>query len=261
MNLENVFKSITEKLMIDFNFASSEIKHNFSKGHVREIELASQFLDKYMPKNIGITRGEIISSNNEVSNECDLIFYEKNGCPFLLDKEGYRIIPIEFVYGVLEVKSNLNSSELLDSYNKISTVKKFKKEAYSSRFVDIKPTTLAYGKEWEIFPTTGFIFAYNSIKLTTLKDRLTELQKDTDLHNRIDSVWVLDKGMIINYNSTADSIPELPSNETILRCVNSENPLMMFVVHLQSIFQSGILQPKFLIQKYLKHVEFGKFSD
>ena len=47
----------------NFEAVSAEVSHHLSKGHVREVEIAEQFLRKYLPQNIGIGRGEIVAAN------------------------------------------------------------------------------------------------------------------------------------------------------------------------------------------------------
>ncbi len=258
MDLQSIFKSIAEKLAIDFRYASSEIEHRSSKGRVRELEIVEQFLQKYLPKTIGISHGEIVSSDGNTSNESDIIIYETRTCPYLLDKTGYQIFPIECVYGVIEVKSMLNSAELEDSFNKISKIKKFPKIAYEPQEGVIKKYSKLYDKEWEYFPTVGCVFAYDSIDLLTLKKKLEELQKDVPIDERIDSVWVLNKGMVINWEDSTQKINHTPSGQSRLRAVVSDNPLLLMTIHLQQLFQSGWM-PRFRLHSYMKDVVYGNF--
>jgi hypothetical protein len=260
MDLQTIFKSIAEKLAIDFRYMSSEIEHKASKGRVREIELVEQFLRKYLPATIGISHGEIATTTGEVSNECDVIIYESRTCPILLDKSGYQIFPAECVYGVLEVKSLLNNHELEDAFAKISKVKRFPKMAFEPQAGAIINTTNLYDKEWSYFPTVGFVFAYDSIDLLTLRNQLGSLQKDLPLNERIDSVWVLNKGMIVNWDDSTSKINHTPNSKTRMRAVVSENPLLLMTIHLQQLFQAGWM-PKFKIQEYLQNVNYGNFLE
>ena len=258
MDIQSIFKSIAEKIAIDFRYASSEIEHRISKGRVRELEIVEQFLQKYLPKTIGISHGEIVSTNGNTSNESDIILYESRTCPYLLDKTGYQIFPIECVYGIIEVKSMLNSNELEDSFNKILKVKKFPKIAYEPQEGAIIHYSNLYDKEWEYFPTIGCVFAYDSIDLVTLKNNLEELQKDVPIYERIDSVWVLNKGMIINWEDSNIKIHPTPTSQSRLRSVASDNPLLLMTIHLQQLFQSSWM-PRFKIHSYMKDVVYGNF--
>lgn len=260
MELEAIFKSIAEKLAIDFKYMSSEIEHRASKGRVREIELVEQFLRKYLPAFIGISNGEIVATNGEVSNECDIIFYESRTCPFLLDKSGYRIFPVECIYGILEVKSYLDNTQLENELGKISKVKKLPKIAFEPQAgATIKSVSL-YEEKWPHFPTVGFVFAYDSIDLVSLRSHLDKIQENRPLNERVDSVWVLNKGMIVNWDASELKVNHTPTSKTRLRAVASDNPLLLMIVHLQQLLQSGWM-PQFKIQDYFQKATYGNFLE
>lgn len=80
VNLDDMLTSISKRMLIDFNDITSQIEHRGLKGQAREV-IVREFLSKYLPKQLGIARGEIISSNGEVSREQDIIIYDKLKCP------------------------------------------------------------------------------------------------------------------------------------------------------------------------------------
>ena len=250
MNLENVLRSINKKMLIDFDEISSEIEHRGSKGKVREKEILKEFLTRYCPCNIGLSDGEIISTDDQVSPQTDITLFEKNSTPALLTKEGYQVFPIECVYGVMEVKSFLDKAQLQDSFEKIKRIKKMPKLAYEAQRGPVIQSTTLYDKEWPYFPTLGFVIAFDSLDLKTLKSHYLDLIAGHPPEQQIDSVWVLKKGMLINYNPTTNMIEMAPSSKTFPRSVSSDNPLMLLTIHLQSLLASGWM-PKFMIANYL----------
>jgi len=66
--------------------------------------------------------------------------------------------------------------------------------------------------------------------------------------------------MIVNWDEEVSLINHTPTPKTRLRAVESENPLLLMVVHLQQLLQSGWM-PKFKIQEYLKEVKYGNFIE
>jgi hypothetical protein len=63
MDLESVLRATAEKLKIDFDLVSKQIKHSSSKGRVREAELVEAFLRPHLPRNVDIAHGaEIVAS-------------------------------------------------------------------------------------------------------------------------------------------------------------------------------------------------------
>lgn len=253
MNLENVFKGINKKMLIDFEEISSEIEHRLSKGQVRELEIVNEFLTKYVPGNIGIAHGEIISTDGLISPETDIILHEKFSTPFLLKKEGYQVLPIECVYVVIEVKSFLDQAQLIDSFKKIKYIKQMPKRAFEEQRGPLVRSTNLYDKNWKFFPVIGMVVSFTSIDLRKLKKALNEIHSEIALEHRIDSVWVLDKGMLVNASDTIDIAPSCKSN---LLAIASDNPLMSLTVQLQSLLLSSWIS-KFRLKDYLENAEFG----
>jgi hypothetical protein len=133
--LRTVLASVANKMLADFN-ASSVAKHSGSKGTVREAQLLSNYLRKYLPRNvIAEHSGEVVAANGAVSGQCDIVIVDPSTPPFW-DDEDYRIVPAECVYGVIEVKSSLDASELRKAWKQIARVKALPKTALPSR-----PTT------------------------------------------------------------------------------------------------------------------------
>ena len=260
MDLTRLLKSIAEKLDADFTYLSSEIEHRPSKGRVREIELVEQFLAKYVPGTIRIGHGEIVATSGDVSSESDIIFYETRTSPVLLEKTSYQVFPIECVYGVLEVKSSLDRRELEDAFKKITKIKSLPKVAYLPQSGPIVRSSTLYGREWAYFPTIGSVFAYDSIDLITLRKHLDELHANVPFHQRVDSVWVLKKGMIVNWSDSDGKVHPAPDAKTRLRAVRSENPLLLMTVQLQQLLLAGWM-PTFNLMNYLPDAVFGAHAE
>jgi hypothetical protein len=71
--LRTVLASVANKMLADFN-ASSVAKHSGSKGTVREAQLLSNYLRKYLPRNvIAEHSGEVVAANGAVSGQCDIV--------------------------------------------------------------------------------------------------------------------------------------------------------------------------------------------
>lgn len=117
-SLEETFKAIAKKMMVDFEGISTQLEHKGLMGRAREIAVVNEFLTKYLPKQLGIATGEIVSSEGSVSKQMDIIIFDNFKSPLLLREEEIHILPIESVYVVIEVKSNLNGAELEDSVKK-----------------------------------------------------------------------------------------------------------------------------------------------
>jgi hypothetical protein len=154
---------------------SENIQQKGARGTQRESILAN-FLRAYLSRNVEILhQAEIVTGDGGVSPVHDLVIVD-NSAPLLQDFDRHSIVPIEYVYGVIEVKSKLTGPQLREDCEKIRKLK-----------------LLASG-EFQIF---GIIFGYDSIDLKTLGLRLIRwCEEQESLDTDPDSVWILDKGIL-----------------------------------------------------------------
>jgi hypothetical protein len=67
--------------------------------------------------------GHILNAKDEISRQCDLVIYDAFNCPPLFVEDGYQFFPVEAVFGVIEVKSVLDSKALGECVENIRSVK------------------------------------------------------------------------------------------------------------------------------------------
>ena len=65
------------------------------------------------------------------SRQVDIIIHDKFLTPYLVDMKDTKIVPIESVYGVVEVKSTLTKEELRKCVKNIESVRKLEKKTIS----------------------------------------------------------------------------------------------------------------------------------
>lgn len=70
-----------------------------------------------------MTKGEVITQKGERSHAIDIIIYDAVNCPVLYAGRT-SILPIEGVYGIIEVKTSLSKAEFVDAASKIASFKK-----------------------------------------------------------------------------------------------------------------------------------------
>ena len=69
--LKNIFDNLEQSLFNDMNI---RIEHNLEDGKYREY-LVKNVLEKIIPSKYSITNGFIIDSDNNISDEMDIIIY------------------------------------------------------------------------------------------------------------------------------------------------------------------------------------------
>ncbi len=166
------FILIEEQMIKDFE-RSASIKHPGDKGNSRE-NFIRNFLTTsgYLPKKYAVSEGSshIISATGHTSDQTDLLIYDALNTPKLLSLDNIQFFPVETVYGVIEVKSNLNSKEtVFDALNKIKSFKGLKRSKTSSKKLGGLTITTDASEGF------GIIFAYDSsLKWKTLIEYVEE---------------------------------------------------------------------------------------
>lgn len=188
------FMLIEEQMIKDFE-RSISIKHPGDKGSSRE-NFVRNFLTKsgYLPTKYAISEGSshIISTTGHTSDQTDLLIYDALNTPKLLSLDNVQFFPVETVYGIIEVKSNLNSKDtVFDALNKIKSFKQLQRSNKSTRNIG--------GLTIKTDATQGFgiIFAYDSsLKWKTLFEYIEEFQKENSPSVWPNLVVVLNQGTI-----------------------------------------------------------------
>jgi len=260
MKLESILQAAADKLKIDFNLVTAEIKHDLSKGRVREAELVEELLRPHLPGNVAIVQGaEVVCPSGETSNECDIVIYDRNATAFI-DKSVYKVIPIEAVYIAIEVKSDLDSKEMTDASQKIQKLKSMKMIACGNLPIGTRSTKV-YGQDWNFFPIIGFVFAYKSMSLPSVLSCARGLNDAAERWAGIDGVWVLDKqGAILNWSDERDEILYASDSDGRLSIISGANPLLSMLVTLQ-MWCLNSWMPKFDLLRYVDPASFGTITD
>lgn len=187
-----ILKSVAKRMRADFE-QSQNFNHSGEAGASREL-IIQHFLSSYLPAHVeAVHNVEVIAANGDVSPQTDIIIIDR-GAPSFTTLQGFRIIPNECVYGMVEVKTKLDATQLADACNKISKLRRMPKTAYRPISGVIPRTTKAYGKTHNYFPTSGMIVAFNSLSLETIGNHLVNWCQSRSPSEWPDSVWVIGKG-------------------------------------------------------------------
>lgn len=130
--LRSAFSAEQEVLAVQLKLSSKSITHDGVMGEVNEQHFI-QVLRKYLPKRYAIDHGIVIDSNGATSDHIDIIIFDNQYTPTLLDQHAHRFIPVEAVYCVLEVKPTINKSYLEYASKKAESVRTLERTSISIR--------------------------------------------------------------------------------------------------------------------------------
>ncbi len=149
-----------ENTLLDRFKQAGFVQHAGDKGENRE-KILREFLSEHLPKRYGVTKGEILTKHGKRSHAADIIIYDAENCPVLYVGET-AILPVEGVYGIIEVKSTLSKTELVDALGKIESFKNLAPQDLSiiqtREYVTLHRPTRPFGA------VLGFQLGSNSLK-------------------------------------------------------------------------------------------------
>lgn len=208
MDIQKVFREISKKLFHDFSI-SAQISHNGNIGTYRENALKEFLENGRLPKRFGIGTGEIVGHISNVSRQSDLIVFDQlDNIPLLYDSQ-IQVYPIDCVYGIVEVKSQLSKTKLFEGLENIKSVKQLSpKDNITKKFMFMSETT-PRPKPF------GFIFAYSlsGNSLDSLVKNLKEWEEKNAPEFWPNLIIVLGEGII--YHSPKSSFSKAIFSESI----------------------------------------------
>ena len=124
--LQDAFALEQELLQVQLKLSSESIAHSGTQGDVNEDHFIA-ILRRYLPKRYEVDRGIVIDSVGSTSDQIDVIIYDNQYSPTLLDQHKHRYVPAEAVYAVFEVKPTVNKVYLEYAGGKAKSVRKLKR--------------------------------------------------------------------------------------------------------------------------------------
>ncbi|MCU0693227.1 MAG: hypothetical protein MUF54_17685 [Polyangiaceae bacterium] len=152
--LREAFEAEQEVLRLQLELSAKSITHSGVMGAVNERHFI-EVLRSYLPNRYAVADGIIVDSNGATSDQIDVVVFDRQYTPTLLDQQSHRFIPAEAVYCVLEVKPTLNKEYIEYAGAKAASVRKLERTSV--------PITHAGGEHppRPLFPITAGIAAAN----------------------------------------------------------------------------------------------------
>ncbi len=121
--LTDAFALEREVLYKKLKLSSSSVTHDGMLGEVNENHFI-ELLRRYLPARYSVESGIILDSNGKTSDQIDVVIYDRQYTPILLDQKNHRYILAEAVYAVFEVKPTCNKDYLEYAAKKAESVRK-----------------------------------------------------------------------------------------------------------------------------------------
>lgn len=200
------YNNVSREIFVD---KAGSLIHPGEFGMYRE-KMVSELLKPFLPTKLAVGTGFIITHQNHISTQCDIIIYDKENTPIIENGE-QRFFPIECVVGVIEVKSVLSKSNLKEALQKLSNIKALRSDISSrnpyvykdGNFTSFDPKENVKDQIATFLICERFDFDYTKNKNDIFKDIYGDIDKSL-YHNMVlslkDGVCLYHDGKkIINY--------------------------------------------------------------
>lgn len=209
--LEREFIKHQRQMLLDFE--NSGDMHNPRDVGTRRERILRSFLSAtgLLPSRYAVSELSlrVASTTGHISNEIDIGIYDAFDS-ITLKKEGdvYQVLPVESVYGVIQVKSRLTKAELKSGLENIASFKTLRRKQLSLR------PGLHVGSERINHDGFGILFAYDSdMSWQDLAREIEAFAKEAKTSELTNLVFVLNKGFFMlgqsDSNTTAITNSEL----------------------------------------------------
>ncbi|HCE0435334.1 TPA: DUF6602 domain-containing protein [Acinetobacter baumannii] len=178
--LEREFLYHQADLIVSYN-RTKELKHPRDMGNARENILRNFLINSgTLAKKYGVsdTSIRVVSREGHLSNEIDIAIFDPDENITLMNRENaYEVYPVESVYGVIQVKSNLIKKELISGLKNLRSFKKLNNDQKKG---------------------FAILFAYCSdMSINDIRNEILNFTKETNKNEYPNAIYILDKGFFL----------------------------------------------------------------
>ncbi len=143
VNLRDLFLDLQDELSASLGVSRRNVGHPTAKGDASELRWV-ETLQTYLPLRYQAEKAFVVDHEGSVSDQIDVVIFDRQYCPFLMNHNGTKYVPAESVYAVFEVKQELTKEHIEYAGKKAASVRVLKRtNAHivhaGGRIIDPKP--------------------------------------------------------------------------------------------------------------------------
>ena len=122
IDVREIFLGLQAQMASKLSLNRKILNHPVSKGDATELEWL-EMLSVYLPKRYCADKAFVIDCEGNISEQIDIVIFDRHYSPFMLRQNGATYIPAESVYAVIEVKPSLSMGTLKYAASKAASVR------------------------------------------------------------------------------------------------------------------------------------------
>lgn len=124
--LKELFKGKQDSLVASLGTIRKNVDHAPSMGEVGEKKWR-KFLQDHLPARYQVDTAHVISSDGKISEQIDLLIFDRQYSHFAFKDDGLLYVPCESVFAVFELKQNIDKANIDYAAKKIKSVRDLKR--------------------------------------------------------------------------------------------------------------------------------------
>jgi hypothetical protein len=121
--MREILKVMDDEILGRLSSARKSLNHPVLKGDATEFVWVDIF-NRFLPERYRAERAVVADSENLFSDQIDVVIFDRQYSPFVLEANGQRVVPAESVYAVFEAKQSLNASNVAYAMDKAESVRR-----------------------------------------------------------------------------------------------------------------------------------------
>ena len=122
----SLFRSLQDQLEAGLAGSRAVLAHPGARGAASE-ENWIEMLREHMPHRYQVDKAFVVDSAGGVSDEIDIVIYDRQYTPLLYNRAGQRFVPAESVYAVLESKQSFDRGNIEYAGRKAASVRRLRR--------------------------------------------------------------------------------------------------------------------------------------
>ena len=134
-SLPEILASLNEDIEQELERVRKVIGHPGSKGDASE-DVWLRLFKTYLPDRYNTDKAHVVDSNDSFSDQIDVVVYDQQFTPFILNYGGQKVLPAESVYAVFEAKQKVNSENVEYAQEKVASVRNLHRTSLPIPYAD-----------------------------------------------------------------------------------------------------------------------------
>jgi hypothetical protein len=134
-SLSSMLASLSDDIEHQLKQARITIDHAGTKGDASE-DIWLDLMRLYLPKRYQVEKAKIVDSDGNISDQIDIVIFDRQYTPFIFVIKGAKYVPAEAVYAIFEAKQDIGSANIKYSKNKIESDRKLHRTSLPIRHSD-----------------------------------------------------------------------------------------------------------------------------